>query len=151
MDSSIETRPQVLMWTQPRAAFRRLLEAHTRDPFWIVIMAAWATVPGLFTGAIVMAVGQALAFPALMSVAINNAPARERGAVMGTFTAFFDLSFGGGALALGLVSRAFGYNGAFAVASGIATIGLFLVLFAPPPVRTPGEFTYVVEVEPPGE
>src|SRR5581483_7769713 len=114
-------------------------------------MAAWVSVPGLFTGAIVMAVGQALACPALMSVAINNAPSTERGAVMGTFTAFFDLSFGGGALALGVVSRAFGYNGAFGVASGIAAIGLFLILFAPPPVRKPEEFTYVSEIEPPGE
>jgi hypothetical protein len=71
--------------------------------------------------------------------------------VMGTFTAFFDLSFGGGALALGVVSRAFGYNGAFAVASGIAAIGLLLVVFAPPPVRRPEAITQVFEVAPPGE
>ena len=46
-------------------------------------------------------IGQAFAFPALMTIAVNNAPATERGSVMGTFTAFFDLSFGGGAIALG--------------------------------------------------
>jgi MFS family permease len=114
-------------------------------------MGVWASVPGLFTGAIVMAVGQALAFPALMSVAVNNAPANERGAVMGTFTAFFDLSFGGGALALGVIAHAVGYNGAFLAASGVATLGLAMVLFRPPSVRAMPEITHVFEVEPPGE
>ena len=57
--------------------------------------------PGLFVGAIILGIGQAFAFPALMTIAVNSAPASERGSVMGTFTAFFDLSFGGGAIALG--------------------------------------------------
>jgi MFS family permease len=120
-------------------------------PVGLAVMGLWASVPGLFTGAIIMAVGQALAFPALMSVAVNNAPPTERGAVMGTFTAFFDLSFGGGALALGVVAHAFGYNGAFLVASAIATLGLAMVLFAPPRVRPPAETARVFEIEPPGE
>ncbi len=118
-------------------------------PVGLAIMGFWATVPGLFTGAVVMAVGQALAFPALMSVAVNNAPASERGAVMGTFTAFFDLSFGGGALALGVVARAFGYNGAFLVASGVAFLGLLTIVFAPPPVRAGAEITHDSQAEPP--
>jgi len=121
-------------------------------PVGLAIMAFWATIPGLFTGAIVMAVGQALAFPALMSVAVNNAPANERGAVMGTFTAFFDLSFGGGALALGVVSRALGYNGAFGAASVVASIGFLTLLLKPPPMRKPEAITHhVLEVAPPGE
>jgi MFS family permease len=120
-------------------------------PVGLAIMGLWATIPGLFLGAIVMAVGQALAFPALMTVAVSNAPANERGAVMGTFTAFFDLSFGGGALALGVVAHSLGYNGAFLVASGVATLGLATVVFAPPPARKPAEIIHEVEVEPPGE
>jgi MFS family permease len=120
-------------------------------PVGLAVMGLWATVPGLFVGAVVMAIGQALAFPALMSVAVNNAPGSERGAVMGTFTAFFDLSFGGGALALGFVAHSVGYNGAFLVASGVATLGLAMILFAPPPVRPRAEIAHVFEVEPPGE
>ena len=121
-------------------------------PVGLAVMGLWASIPGLFTGAIVMAVGQALAFPALMTVAVNNAPGSERGAVMGTFTAFFDLSFGGGALALGFVSRSFGYNGAFLVASAIASLGFMMLLLAPPPMRKPAaEITRIFEIAPPGE
>jgi MFS family permease len=86
-----------------------------------------------------------------MTVAVNSAPGSERGAVMGTFTAFFDLSFGGGLLTLGFVSHAFGYNGAFLVASGVAFAGLLMLVFAPPRVPERAEITQVVEVEPPGE
>jgi MFS family permease len=117
-------------------------------PAGLAVMALWKSVPGLFAGAVVLASGQALAFPALMTVAVNNAPGSERGAVMGTFTAFFDLSFGGGALALGFVSHAIGYNGAFGAAAIVASIGLLMLIFAPPPVRTPAEVTHVFEVEP---
>ncbi len=120
-------------------------------PLGLLVMGLWKAVPGLYVGAIVLAIGQALAFPALMSVAINNAPGNERGAVMGTFTAFFDISFGGGALALGVISNAFGYNGAFLSASAVAAIGLALILFAPPKVRTPGRHQPVFEIQPPGE
>ncbi|HKV70052.1 MAG TPA: Yip1 family protein [Gemmatimonadales bacterium] len=43
VDASTGSRPQVLIWRQPRAAFRQLLETHTRDWSWVLIMAAWAT------------------------------------------------------------------------------------------------------------
>ena len=120
-------------------------------PAGLAVMALWRTVPGLFAGAIVLASGQALAFPALMTIAVNNAPASERGAVMGTFTAFFDLSFGGGALALGAVSQVIGYNGAFGAAAIVACIGLLVLVFAPPPERRPQEIMRVFEISPPGE
>ena len=120
-------------------------------PAGLAIMGLWQSVPGLFTGAVVMAVGQALAFPALMTVAVNSAPGTERGSVMGTFTAFFDLSFGGGLLALGFVSHTVGYNGAFLVAAGVATIGLLTLLFAPPKVPARAEMVQVTDAEPRGE
>ena len=37
MDVSTEVRPHVLMWTQPRAAFRRVLASHTRDWSWVLL------------------------------------------------------------------------------------------------------------------
>lgn len=125
--------------------------AMTCTPLGLAIMGLWRAVPGLFTGAIVMAVGQALAFPALMTVAVNSAPGSERGAVMGTFTAFFDLSYGGGLLMLGIVSNAVGYNGAFLAASGVASIGLAMLVFRPPRVPERRAVTAVFEIEPPGE
>jgi predicted MFS family arabinose efflux permease len=133
-------------------ALRTARVALAFTPLGLLVMGAWRSIPGLFIGAIVMAVGQALAFPALMSVAVNNAPGSERGAVMGTFTSFFDISFGGGAFALGFVANAVGYNGAFLVATGVAAVGLATLLIAPPRVA-PRHISSrpVIEIQPPGE
>jgi MFS family permease len=120
------------------------------NPVGLATMGLWAAVPGLFIGAVVLGIGQAFAFPALMTIAVNNAPARERGSVMGTFTAFFDLSFGGGAIVLGAVAHAAGYNGAFLTAMGVASIGLLILVVAPPKVRVVEMPTSPVIVEPPG-
>ncbi|MGH2702107.1 MAG: MFS transporter [Actinomycetota bacterium] len=89
-----------------------------------LVMALWATPAGLYLGTALFAVGQSLVFPALMSLAIGNAPPTERGAVVGTFTAFFDLAFGIGALTLGWVASQFGYNGVFMGAAISAALGL---------------------------
>ena len=63
-----------------------------------------------------------------MTIAIAGAPASERGAVVGTFTAFFDLAFGLGAVSLGAVAAFFGYTGAFAGGAFVAGLGLALML-----------------------
>ena len=78
-------------------------------------MDAW-----LFVGAVVFGIGQALAFPALMTLAISGTKPSERGAVVGTFTAFFDLSFGLGALSLGGVAALLGYRGLFITAAFVS-------------------------------
>jgi MFS family permease len=122
------------------------------NPLGLAIMGLWVAPAGLYLGAVVLAVGQAFAFPALMTIAVNNAPASERGSVMGTFTAFFDLSFGGGAIVLGFVAHNLGYNGAFLTAMGVALIGTMTLFFAPPPSR-PLEVRgdRIVAIQPPGE
>ena len=94
----------------------------------LVVIAAWPVPAGLFTGAIIYSIGHALAFPALMTLAIKGTPVSERGAVVGTFTAFFDFSFGVGAMSAGAIATAFGYRGAFLAAAGIAVAGLALLL-----------------------
>jgi MFS family permease len=121
-------------------------------PIGLAVMGAFQTVASLYAGSVILGIGQAMAFPALMSIAVNNAPGYERGAVMGTFTAFFDISFGGGALVLGVISGAVGYNKAFISAAAVAAVGLALVVFAPPKVsETVGTAHPVFEIEPPGE
>jgi MFS family permease len=94
----------------------------------LAVIAAWGSVVGLFVGVAVLAVGIALAFPALMTIAVRGAPPAERGSVVGTFSAFFDLSFGLGAITLGTVANAFGYRGAFAAASLGGLVGLTLLV-----------------------
>ena len=90
-------------------------------------MAVWGEVAGLFVGTVFYSIGHSLAFPALMTMAISRSPAAERGSVVGTFTAFFDLSFGLGAAAAGGVAALLGYRGAFITAAGVATAGQVLL------------------------
>ena len=92
-----------------------------------VVMAVWDQPIGLFVGTAFYSVGHALLFPALMTMAINRAPVAERGAVIGTFTSFFDLFFGIGAASAGAIASVVGYNGAFGIAGVIAGGGLLLL------------------------
>jgi MFS family permease len=93
----------------------------------LALIAMWAHPVGLFAGTVIFALGQALAFPALMTIAIRGAPSSERGSVVGTFTAFFDLAYGVGAIGLGAVVSLAGYRGMFAAASAAAVGGLGLL------------------------
>jgi predicted MFS family arabinose efflux permease len=94
-----------------------------------IIMGSFESTTGLVAGTIIWSLGHSLAFPALMSMAIKGAPASERGAVVGTFTAFFDLAFGVGAMAAGGIVNATGYRGGFFSASIVAGAGLLLLQF----------------------
>ena len=93
----------------------------------LTIMGLWQEPAGLFTGAFVFGTGQALAFPALMTMAVRAAGPRDRSAVVGTFTAFFDLSFGLGSVTLGAVAAVLGYGGAFVAAAAVALAGLVIL------------------------
>lgn len=90
-------------------------------------MAGWAAPAGLFLGTALMALGQSLAYPALVTFAVGRAPAAERGAVIGTFSAFVDVAIVGGAAGLGLVVSASGYRAAFLAAAIAAAAGLPLL------------------------
>jgi MFS family permease len=94
-----------------------------------IIMGSFGSQTGLVVGTIVWSLGHSLAFPALMSMAVKGAPASERGAVVGTFTAFFDLAFGLGAMAAGGIVDISGYRGGFFSASIAAGAGLLLLQF----------------------
>ena len=96
----------------------------------MLVMGLWAEPMGLYVGTFLYSIGHALAFPALMTLAISRAPASERGSVIGTFTAFFDLSFGIGAVSAGVIADAIGYRGAFVGAAFVAFGGLVLLLGA---------------------
>ncbi len=102
------------------------------------VMALWARPEGLYTGTALLAMGTALAFPALATLALRGAAPEERGAVLGTFSAFFDLSFGLGALTAGGVAEVLGYRGAFLAASGVAAIGFVVMMTARTTRPAPG-------------
>ena len=110
----------------PRRAATSALSCTTAG---LLVVGLWDEPAGLFVGAVVFGVGQALAFPALMTLAISGTKPSERGAVVGTFTAFFDLSFGLGALSLGWVAAVLGYRGLFITAAGVSAAGIVLLSF----------------------
>jgi MFS family permease len=93
----------------------------------LAVMGLWQAALGLYLGTLVFSVGQALAFPALMTLALQRAPARERGAVAGTVTAFVDLAIASGAVALGGVADLGGYPSVFLVSAAVAAAGLLVV------------------------
>lgn len=95
------------------------------------VMAAVPTAVGLFSGVFVFAVGQALAFPSIMLMAVQRAPAHERGAAVGTVSAALDLAFGLGGLSLGVIADFYGYPAVFAAAAVVAVTGLILMPLRP--------------------
>ncbi|MFN2527041.1 MAG: MFS transporter [Actinomycetota bacterium] len=91
------------------------------------VIALWHSSAGLYVGTVLFSLGHSLLFPALMTLAVRSAPVSERASVVSTFTAFFDLSFGIGALSAGAVAGALGYRGAFAAAAVVAFAGFTLL------------------------
>jgi MFS family permease len=100
-------------------------------------MALWRSSLGLYVATVIFSVGHALAFPALLTLAVQSAPASKRGAAVGTFTAFFDIAYGFGAVPLGAVVALTGNRGAF-VAASIAAFGGFTILRTVKQFRAPG-------------
>jgi MFS family permease len=90
-------------------------------------MAGWPEPAGLFVGTALMALGQSLAYPALVTLAVGRAPAAERGAVIGTLSAFVDVAIIAGAAGLGVVVAASGYRAAFLASAIVAVAGLPLL------------------------
>ncbi len=79
--------------------------------------------PGLYAGTAVFAAGIAFMFPALIAVAVARVDESERGSVVGTSSAFLDLSFGLSPAILGSVVDASGYPAAFLVSAVISAVG----------------------------
>ena len=91
------------------------------------VVAVIGSVTGIWIGTVLLAIGMSLLFPALFTLAVNDAPAEERSHAVGTFSLFFDLSQGLGAPALGLAVTAFGTErAAFVVGALVALGGLVL-------------------------
>lgn len=107
----------------------------------LLTIGVWNAPIGLFVGTAVFAVGQALAFPALMTLAVAAAPPTERSSVVGTFSACADVGFAVGALGLGGVAAAVGYEGVFVVGALSSVAGALLL------ARIPTATTRVQPVE----
>jgi MFS family permease len=92
----------------------------------LAAMGVWQAPVGLVAGTAVFAVGVALLTPAVLTLAVEAAAPTERGAVLGTTSAFLDVALGLGPATLGLVAAAAGRPGAFLAGAAVAAAGLFL-------------------------
>lgn len=96
----------------------------------LVSMGLWADPTGLMVGTVLFAIGIAFSFPALSLLVVESVPASERGAVLGTYTAFLDIAFGLGPVTAGAVVASWGYGASFLVSAGVAVGGAALLLAA---------------------
>lgn len=78
---------------------------------------------GLFIGTAVFAAGIAFMFPALITLAVGRVDESERGSVVGTASAFLDLSFGLAPALLGIVVDTSGYPAVFVLSAVVSAIG----------------------------
>jgi MFS family permease len=89
----------------------------------LLVIGIWSQPLGLYVGTALFAMGTALAFPALLTLAVDRADASDRSSVIGTFSACVDVGFAIGALTLGGVASIWGYDGVFVTSALIAMVG----------------------------
>lgn len=90
----------------------------------LVGIGAWRAPIGLYLFTVVLAVGSALLYPALMAAAVNAAPDNERSSAVATFTMFFEVATALGGAVLGVVASLSSYSGAFLAAAVFSAVGL---------------------------
>jgi MFS family permease len=101
----------------------------------LLTIGIWSEPVGLFVGTAVFAAGTALAFPALMTLAVDRAEVSERSSVIGTFSACIDVGFALGALTLGAVASFAGYQGVFVVGALASVVGAIVLVRIPTQLR----------------
>jgi MFS family permease len=93
----------------------------------MVVIALFPSPAGLIVGTAIFAVGMSMMYTNLMTLALTGVDERERAAVVGTFSSFFDLSQGFGAFLVGGVVSVTSYEGGFLFGAVAAFAGLALL------------------------
>jgi MFS family permease len=84
--------------------------------------------PVALVATIILAIGQALCFPALLLLALARGGEENRGAIVGTLVGFLDIGVGVGSLLFGALGAVTGYDIAF-LAAAAASMGSAFVLW----------------------
>lgn len=114
----------------------------------LALLAAAGSLGVALAGAVVMGMGFSLLFPSMALIVVARMGPENRGAAMGSFTAFFDVGVGVGAPLAGAVAALAGYGAAFWVAAACAAAGAVVSVvntrsdgpFLPGPPGTRTEF-----------
>lgn len=93
----------------------------------MVVIALFPSPAGLIVGTVIFAVGMSMMYTNLMTLALVGVDERERAAVVGTFSTFFDLSQGFGAFLVGAVVSVSSYEGGFLFGALASAAGLALL------------------------
>lgn len=89
---------------------------------------AFEPTPALaFLGVAGFGAGFSLVFPALMALTVDRAPENERGAAVGSFTAFFDIGAVVGSYSIGAVADRHGFAGGYGLPAGLCVLGLVIL------------------------
>jgi MFS family permease len=92
----------------------------------LLVIAAGHSLPVILIGSAVMGSGFAMLFPSLALLVLARTNPEQRGAAMGTFTAFFDIGLALGSPLVGVVAATTGYGGAF-IAGALGALGGLLI------------------------
>jgi MFS family permease len=93
----------------------------------LTLAAAWPSAAGLFAGTVVFAGGQALAYPAIVLLAMESSSPAERSAAVAAVAAFVDIALASGAFLLGITADFFDYRAVFLCGAVSAGLGLVVV------------------------
>jgi MFS family permease len=94
----------------------------------LTVLGVVASPAGLLIGTALFASGVAFLVPALLTMAVSRVDETERGAVVGTASAFLDVSFGLAPAVLGIVAEQAGFGGAFLVGAAASGLGFVLLV-----------------------
>ena len=83
---------------------------------------------GVLVGTVAFACGVAFLMPGLLTFAVSRVSEMERGSVVGTASAFLDLSFGLAPAVLGIVAARVGFGAAFLTGAVASALGFVLLL-----------------------
>lgn len=92
------------------------------------VLATGAEPVQIVTAAVMRGVGWGAMWPGLFAMLIDRVHPGERGSATGTFTAAFDLSFGGGQIVLGVILEATSFATIFWLAGTSAVLGAIVFL-----------------------
>jgi MFS family permease len=126
-------------WLPDRFGARRVaIVAAASEAVGLALIGVAADWPVAALGALLMGAGFSSLYPCLALMVVEAVPEHQRGAALGSFTAFFDIGVGLGALLVGVVASVAGYPAVFyvgavgALATAAVTIGPLRSRGAPP-------------------
>jgi MFS family permease len=114
---------------------RSVTIAFTTIAIAFVALALFAEPWALWLAAVVIGVGMAFQYPALMALTVNRSPDHERAAALSSFTMFFEIGTVSGGLLLGVVAESISKQAAFAASVVVLVFGLWLLRTKVVPVR----------------